>query len=153
MMTVSERIANYKNTTAAQAYIIGIIFQGLVYEWIINELPDFLFSDDHESGSHGRIEKLRFRPTVEEKWLIVHRYGAHAIGTPEEILAGRKNKGEAWEKYQTEKAGQVWHKDSIPYYKDGDLTKDGIKYQVKFENASFANENTILDGMKFWGLM
>ena len=68
------------------------------------------------------------------------------IGTPE-ILDGLKNKGDAWEKYLTEKAGQEWHKDSTPYFVDGDLTVDGIKYQIKFENASFANEKTIGEAM------
>jgi hypothetical protein len=43
---------------------------------------------------------------------------------------------------------QEWKKDSVPYYLDGDLTVDGVKYQIKFESASFANEETILEGMK-----
>lgn len=148
-MTINERIENYKATSAADAYILGITYHETVYELVVDEIPDFCFKGDRESKSHGGVEKIRFRLTIEEKWLIIHRYGARAIGTPGEILAGRKNKGEAWEKYQTEKAGQEWHKDSVPYYKDGDLTVNGVKYQIKFEDASFANENTIRDGMAY----
>ena len=64
-------------------------------------------------------------------------------GSLDEVLASRKNKGEAFEQYVTERAGQEWHKDSVPYWMDGDLTIGGTKYQIKFESASLANENTI----------
>lgn len=149
-MTIEERIENYKATSAADAYIIGITYNETVYELVIDEIPDFCFKDDHESKSHGGAAKIRFRLTMAEKRMII-RMGATPIGTAKEILTGRKNKGEAWEKYQTEKAGQEWHKDSTPYYMDGDLTVDGVKYQIKFEDASFANESTIEDGIRYKG--
>lgn len=147
-MTIKERIENYKATSAADAYIIGITYHETIYELVIDEIPDFCFKDDHESKSHGGAAKIRFRLTKDEKRVIL-QMGAVPVGTVDEILTGRKNKGEAWEKYQTEKAGQEWHKDSVPYYMDGDLTVNGIKYQIKFEDASFANENTIRDGMAY----
>jgi len=53
------------------------------------------------------------------------------------------NKGEIFEKLVTELNGQEWEKDNIPFTDDGDLTVDGIAYQIKFEKASFINEKQI----------
>ena len=52
-MTIKERIENYKATSAADAYIIGITYHETIYELVIDEIPDFCFKDDHESKSHG----------------------------------------------------------------------------------------------------
>ena len=148
-MTKTERINNYRNTSAADAYILGFSFGALVYKMIMKELPDWMFKEDRESTSHGGALKLRFAPSKNEKYVMIHTMGAEVVGTVEEVLTGRKNKGEAWEKYLTENAGQEWKKDSVPYYLDGDLTVNGTKYQIKFESASFANENTIQKALEY----
>ena len=148
-MTHTERINNYKATSAAHAYIIGFIVKTLVYRLTLTELPDWMFKDDREGASRGGALKLRFNPTKNDKYVMVHTMGAEVVGTVDEVLTGRKNKGEAWEKYLTEKAGQTWKKDSIPYYLDGDLTVDGVKYQIKFESASFANEDIIQKALEY----
>ena len=132
----------YEATTAATAYIIGFLMNGKVYEIILNALPTWLVTMDRESTSHGGARKLRLTLTAMNKARLMNA-GAAYIGTVDEILTSRKNRGEAFEKYVTERAGQVWKKDSVPYYVDGDLTVGATKYQIKFENASLANENTI----------
>ena len=43
----------------------------------------------------------------------------------------------------TEYFGQVWEKDNIPFIDDGDLTINGIAYQIKFEKGTFINEKTL----------
>ena len=136
----------YNATSAAAAYILGFMLNGNVYQIILNHLPEWLIGMDRESTSHGGALKLRIRMTTIARRRLMNM-GAAYLGTVDEILSSRKNKGEAFEKYVTEKAGQEWHKDSIPYYIDGDLTVDGIKYQIKFESASLANENTIKKAM------
>ena len=148
-MTKTERINNYRNTSAADAYILGFSFGAMVYKMIMKELPDWMFKEDRESTSHGDALKLRFAPSKNEKYVMIHTMGAEVVGTVEEVLTGRKNKGEAWEKYLTENAGQKRKKDSVPYYLDGDLTVNGTKYQIKFESASFANENTIQKALEY----
>ena len=137
----------YKATTAAMAYIIGFLMNNKVYTIYLNDLPEWLIGLDRESTSHGGAMKLRIRMTAIARRRLMNM-GAAYIGTMDEILSSRKNKGEAFEKWVTEKAGQEWKKDSIPYYLDGDLTVDGIKYQIKFESASLANENTINKALK-----
>ena len=132
----------YKATSAAAAYIIGFLMKDKVYTIYLNDLPEWLVSMGRESTSHGGARKLRMRMTAKDKARLM-AMGAAYIGTAAEVLASRKNKGEAFEQWVTESYGQEWHKDSIPYWKDGDITVDGVKYQIKFECASLANENTI----------
>ena len=50
------------------------------------------------------------------------------------------NFGEVFEKLETERVGQTWVKDNVPFTEDGDLTVDGIAYQIKFEKATFLTE-------------
>lgn len=136
----------YKATTAAAAYIIGFLMNDKVYTIYLNDLPEWLVAMDRESTSHGGARKLRIRMTTIARHRLLNM-GAAYIGTVAEVLASRKNKGEAFEQWVTENAGQEWHKDSVPYFMDGDITINGVKYQIKFESASLANENTIAKAM------
>ena len=140
--TMMNLLNAYEATSAAAAYIIGFILNNKVYEIILDSLPEWLIGLDRESTSHGGARKLRIRMTAIARARLMN-LGAAYIGTVDEVLASRKNKGEAFEKYVTERAGQEWHKDSVPYFMDGDLTVGDVKYQIKFESASLANENTI----------
>ena len=132
----------YKATTAAAAYIIGFLMNDKVYTIYMNDLPEWLVAMDRESTSHGGARKLRIRMNAIARHRLMNM-GAAYIGTAAEVLASRKNKGEAFEQWVTENVGQEWHKDSIPYYMDGDITIGETKYQIKFESASLANETTI----------
>ena len=132
----------YEATSAATAYILGFLLNGNVYAIFLKSLPAWLIGLDRESSSHGGARKLRIRMTNIARARLMN-LGAAYIGTAEEVLASRKNNGEAFEKWMTERFGQEWHKDSVPYWKDGDINADGERYQVKFESASLANENTI----------
>lgn len=132
----------YKATTAAAAYIIGFLMNDKVYTIYLNDLPEWLIGMDRESTSHGGVRKLRIRMNTIARHRLMNM-GAAYIGTAADILASRKNKGEAFEQWVTENAGQEWHKDSVPYFVDGDITINGVKYQIKFESASLANETTI----------
>ena len=54
------------------------------------------------------------------------------------------NFGELFEKLITELNGQEWEKDNVPFTEDGDLTVDGIAYQIKYEKATFINEKQMM---------
>ena len=147
-MTLNEMILNYRATCAAMAYIIGFVLNNRVYRIVLPELMDELFKLDRESKSHGGAAKIKLRLTNEIKVQLIEM-GAQDVGGLDILNNGRKNKGEAFEKWETERAGQIWKKDRIPYYVDGDLTVDGVSYQIKFENASFTNENVIKAAMEW----
>lgn len=137
----------YNATSAATAYIIGFLLNARVYTIYLPHLPEWLVAMDRESTSHGGARKLRIRMNTLARRRLLDM-GAAYIGTAAEVLASRKNKGEAFEQWITESAGQEWHKNSIPYYMDGDITIGGTKYQIKFESASLANEITIAKALK-----
>ena len=40
--------------------------------------------------------------------------------------------------------GQEWTKDNVPFTEDGDLTVDGVAYQLKFEKATFITEGQMM---------
>ena len=61
------------------------------------------------------------------------------------VKNSKYNKGEIFEKLMTEHYGQTWVKDSVPFTKDGDLTVDGVAYQIKYESATFTNEKTLMN--------
>jgi hypothetical protein len=48
-----------------------------------------------------------------------------------------------FEKLVTEYYGQQWTKDNVPFTEDGDLTVDGIAYQIKYDRATFCNEKSL----------
>ena len=61
-----------------------------------------------------------------------------------ELVAESKyNNGEIFEKLVTERFGQTWKKDDIPFTDAGDIEVEGVPYQIKFQKATFCNEKSI----------
>ena len=136
----------YTATTAAMAYILGFLMGDKVYLIRLTDLPAWIIKEDRAATSHGGGKKLRVRMNAVSKRRLMD-LGAHYIGTTAEVLASRKNCGEAFEKWVTESAGQTWVKDSVPYWVDGDLTENGVKYQIKFDGATLATEKAIMKAL------
>ena len=61
----------------------------------------------------------------------------------EQVASTKYNKGEIFEKMVTEYFGQEWEKDNVPFTEDGDITVNGVAYQIKFQKATFCNEKSI----------
>lgn len=61
-----------------------------------------------------------------------------------EVENSRYNKGEIFEKMVTENAGQEWHKDSVPFTMDSDVTINNVAYQIKYQSATFTNEKILI---------
>jgi predicted RNA-binding protein with PUA domain len=57
------------------------------------------------------------------------------------------NRGDVFERLITEKAGQVWTKDNVPFTMAGDIEWNGVAYQIKFEKATFTNEKSLMNLM------
>ena len=148
MFNKAEMFHNYHATTAAAAYIIGFALKGRAYMVTVAQLREAWVSMARESQKNGGALKLRMAVTNAVKCELLEM-GAVDIGAAEDILSLRHNKGEAFEQWVTEYYGQTWVKDHIPYYMDGDITVDGIKYQIKWENASLTNENVIRKAMEW----
>lgn len=142
---LNTMIKYYNDKAYTHHYMFGFQYKGKVYDIKMDSdiLPAILKVD---KASRGNGLSLRFRPNNTIKEMLID-LGAEEFCTVaemnESIKAMKGNKGEWYEKYETEKVGQEWHKDSVPFWEDGDLTVNGIAYQIKFENATFINEKTM----------
>lgn len=146
-MDKMEMLRNYEATSAADAYIIGFAIAGRVYVAKVAKLREDMVQLDRESSSHGGAAKLRLSITTRMR-AILRNAGALEVGSVAEVLEAGMNKGEAFEKWYYKRCGQVWTKDNVPYWKDGDITVNGEKLQLKWENASLTNENVIRKAME-----
>ena len=138
-------IRRYNKLAYTHSYIYGIVFQNVVYMVKATEeiMPYVLRLD---KASRGAGYALRFKPNNSQRALLLAK-GATALCSKdffEDVYANSKyNRGEIFEKMVTEHFGQKWEKDNIPFTKDGDITVDGIAYQIKFEKATFINEKQL----------
>lgn len=140
----NDMINKYNRLSYTHRYVFGFSFKKNVYfvEATAEILP-FILTLDKTSEKNSGGYSLRFNPTNEQKVLLLSE-GAKILCSKkyfDTAVAGSKyNKGEIFEKMVTEKCGQVWVKDNVPFTNGGDLTVDGIAYQLKFEKATFTNE-------------
>lgn len=138
-------ISRYNELAYTHNYIYGFYFQNSVYmvEATAEIMPYILKLD---KASRGAGYALRFCPTKNQKILLLSK-GATLLCSKEffetSVKNSKYNKGEIFEKMVTEHFGQVWEKDNVPFTEDGDITVDGIAYQIKFEKATFTNEKTL----------
>lgn len=138
-------INRYNNLSFTHNYIFGFIYKKNVYAVVTTSevLPYILTLD---AASRGAGYALRFNPTNEQKVFLLSK-GAELICSKEyfeqTVVESNYNKGEIFEKLCTENVGQKWTKDNLPFTDGGDLTVDGIAYQIKFEKATFTNEKTL----------
>ena len=140
-----KMISRYNELSYTHNYIYGFYFQNVVYmvEATIEVMPYILKLD---KASRGAGYSLRFCPTKEQKAFLLAK-GAQVLCSKEffeeTVATSKYNKGEIFEKLVTEHFGQVWEKDNVPFTEDGDLTVNGLAYQIKFEKATFTNEKTL----------
>ncbi len=146
MLGLKNQMVKFYNTHAyTHEYIFGFVYNHQVYAVRTNSdiLCQVLKLD---RASRGQGYALRFRPTREIKALLMSM-GAEIICSElyfnQLAKASKYNKGEVFEMLITERAGLKWAKDSVPFTDDGDVTIDGIAYQIKFESATFINEGQI----------
>lgn len=140
----------YNNVAFTDQYILGWTLNHVVYMAICDRgTVDRVTCLD--MASRGAGYALRFKPNKSQKMLLM-TCGAEAICSEkffnEMVAESRYNRGEIFEKLVTEKFGQVWEKDNIPFTIDGDITVDGTAYQIKFEKATFTNEKSLASLIK-----
>ena len=138
-------ITEYNRIAYTHEYIFGFAYKGTVYAIKANaEILPYILKLD--KASRGAGYSIRFCPTNEQKLYLIAQ-GAEVVCSEKYFLdlvaTAPYNKGEVFEKIETEKVGQIWEKDNVPFTIDGDLTVDGIAYQIKYQGATFTNEKTL----------
>lgn len=144
--TIFNTLINGYNTLSyTHNYIFGFEYKGAIYAVAAtNEVLPYILKLD--KASRGAGYALRFCPTIEQKVFLLAK-GAEMICSSDyfkTVVADSKyNAGEIFEKMVTEKCGQTWVKDNVPYTQGGDIEVDGIAYQIKFQKATFTNEKSM----------
>ena len=148
----------YNKVAYTDKYILGWTLKHVVYFTICGrELVDWVTCLD--KGSRGAGYALRFKPNTDQKYMLMAN-GAEVLCSEkrfdemlEETYVNEKgkevhyNRGEVFERLITEKAGQKWTKDNVPFTMAGDIEWNGVAYQIKFEKATFTNEKSLMNLM------
>ena len=132
----------YNKHAFTHNYILGFRMNGNIY-YVIVDAKELDFVTKLDKASRGAGYSLRFKPNRTQKNYLMS-LGAEVLCSEEffnELKTMSKyNFGELFEKLITEMNGQTWVKDNVPFTEDGDLTVDGVAYQLKFEKATFITE-------------
>ena len=148
----------YNKVAFTDKYILGWTLKHVIYFTICDrELVDWVTCLD--KASRGAGYALRFKPNTDQKYMLMAN-GAEVLCSEkmfdeylEETYINEKgkevhyNRGEVFERLITEKAGQVWTKDNVPFTMAGDIEWNGVAYQIKFEKATFTNEKSLMNLM------
>ncbi len=137
-------IDRYNRIAFTHQYIWGFEYKGNVYMATTDStMMPFVCTLDRASRGAGFA--LRFCPNAQQKLALMPNATLLCSKKffEETTAASKYNKGEIFEKMVTEYFGQVWEKDAVPFTEDGDITVDGIAYQIKFQKATFCNEKSI----------
>ena len=137
-------IDRYNAVAYTHEYIWGFEYKGNIY-MSMTDSSAMAHVCKLDKASRGCGMALRFCPTTDQKLALMT--DAQVLCSKkyfEEVYADSKyNRGEIFEKMVTEYFGQEWEKDNVPFTEDGDITVDGIAYQIKFQKATFCNEKSI----------
>lgn len=141
---MDSMIEFYGNTSFTHDYLFGWIDGNDIKAAFINwtDFRRLLLKYDRAATSKGGMLKIRVKADTKARAIL--KKMAFVVGSVDELTQDSKhNKGENFERIVTEKmCGEQWEKDSIPYYKAGDIIYKGKSIQVKFDGAELTNAKT-----------
>lgn len=133
----------------------------LCYAVTLRSVPERWVKIERAAASKGGALKARIRPSAAEKRALMAQATCRVLGTREmlanaydaayqsyvtrkgERKATPKNDGWMYECAVTERAGQTWEPDQVPFWKAPDLTVNGIGYQIKGDCSEYFNEKNL----------
>ena len=134
----------YNKTSFTHDYLVGWAEEKNVFATFITweTFSRLLLKNDRAASSKGGMLKIRVRMDTKARTIL--KKTAFIVGAIDELTQDKKhNRGENFERMVTEKlCGITWEKDSIPYYKAGDIEYKGKPIQVKFDGAELTNAKT-----------
>jgi len=132
-MTKATLRNHYIRHSAADSYIVGFTEKHMVYMAKMPEIAPRFITIEEASRQQGQALRLRIKKAHRDYFM---KKGAICLG-PDSILNDETyNKGEMFEKAVTEYFGQVWEKDTIPFWVQGDIRVNDEEIQIKFDGAS-----------------
>lgn len=142
---------HYNELAYTHNYIFGFEYDNNIYYINAdNKYLDIMLTLD--KASRGAGYSIRFKPTNKIKQLMFTMFNPILLCSKEffkeQFENTKYNKGELFEKMITELNGLEWKKDNNDFTTSGDMEVNGIAYQIKFENATFTNERTLMNLLK-----
>lgn len=138
-------ISRYESVAYTNNYIYGFTYKSFVY-YVETTGLKFGVKLDKASSKNGGGYSIRYNPTKAVKEDLINSGVAKVLCTKElfntEKTNSKYNRGEIFEKMITEKHGQEWKKDTVPFYEGADLTTDKA-WSIKFEKATICTEKTL----------
>lgn len=133
-------ISIYEQFSKADRYIVGFVYRNSLYMTTCDHInPDLLTV---EQASRNQGDNLRLRIRKAHKEMLVSE--SVCLGSADLLTADKYNKGELFEKAVTEYYGQVWVKDNIPFYVQGDIRINGVEIQIKLDGATLLNSKMMV---------
>lgn len=148
-MTKQNFFRYYNKLTGADRTLVFFERKGVIYEYDCKHIAPRWTHEEHESTQNGGWQKFKMYITVEEKDKLIKK-GAVAVMTKAEFdKLPYNNKGHRCEYWLHEVYNLGNYKpDHERFDKCGDVEINGIQYQVKFENATLTNVNTLHNAQK-----
>jgi len=137
-------IDRYNTLAYTHNYIFGFEYKKNIYMAVATSevLPAVLTLD---KASRGAGYALRFKPTTAQKLMLLQKSEVLCSASffDSMVADSKYNAGEIFEKMVTEKCGQRWEKDNVPFTEAGDIKVGKTSYQIKFQKASFISEKSL----------
>ena len=139
-MTKATMIRNYRKYSAAEGYILGFVYNKMLYFVEMEEIMPRYLNVEEASRNQGDNLRIRLKKAHKENLM---KKNPVCLGSADLLIQSKYNKGEIFEKLVTEYYGQIWEKDTIPFWVQGDININGKEIQIKFENAGLMNTKQI----------
>ena len=141
-MVKATAIKKYRKYSAANAYVIGFVYQHKLYSAMVDEIAPRFMRVERESSKKGGREKLQLRLRNKDMEYLI-RKGAECLGG-ESLLDGEYNKGVEFERLVYMLNGQEYRgKDSVGFWEAGDIEIAGVQVQVKLNGAQIVVYSTL----------
>ena len=140
MTTKRTMIRNYREYSAADSYILGFVQNKMLYMVEVSEIMPRFLSVEQASRNQGENLRLRIKKNLKAQLM---KKNPICLGPASQLVAEKYNKGEIFEKLVTEFFGQVWEKDNVPFWVQGDIEVNGRQIQIKLDSATLMNTKQI----------
>lgn len=149
-MTKETMFKNYKKYAAHDAYIIGFIVNNLLYMTFVPKIMPRWVKLDYTSHSRGHVAKIKLYISANDRDRLIAKNSV-CLGNAEELFASAMkrhptcNKGNIFECIVDEYYNIPFRGcgEKIGFWHDGDITINGIKYQIKMNGAQIVVEKTL----------
>ena len=143
MYRIDRMRRDYERFTAAEGYIIGFPYNGMVYGIEFDRIPRKYTRVQKEcsscGGGYGLYVNVKGKKVAES---LVRK--AVCYGTIEELNSSKYNKGVMFEKMVWEHNGMEFRgKDRVPFHESGDITINGKEIQIKYLHARICYDRTL----------